>query len=267
MLRVWRSPEFRPTMDIDVLGTTSNEPASVVVQIRDVLSVEVEPDGMVFDATTIQSERIAENADYEGIRIRFRGVLDSAKIRMRMDVGFGDIVFPGPKESDLPTVLDFPRPRLLCCSRESTIAEKFEAILKPRELNSRMKDFYDIWLLSRWFDFEGGQLVEAIRRTLERRGTQLSDDVVAFSDRFVSAKQMQWTAFRRRLKDGHVPVEFAEVMSAVRDFLSPIVNALISGTSAPIRWTAPGPWTRQSSSGESLAVPLRVSGSDSPANG
>jgi hypothetical protein len=90
---------------------------------------------------------------------------------MRVDIGFGDVVVPGPELSELPTVLDLAAPRLLCYSRESAVAEKFEAMLKLGELNSRMKDFYDVWLLCRYFDFDGATLAEAVRQTLEKRGT------------------------------------------------------------------------------------------------
>ena len=243
MLRAWRAPELRPTMDIDVLGRTSNEQTSIVAQVREILSVEVVPDGIVFDVATIQAERIAEDADYQGIRIRFRGGLESARINMQMDVGFGDVVFPEPDDIVLPTLLDFPAPRLQGYSRESMIAEKFEAMVKLRELNSRMKDFYDIWLLSRAFDFGGENLAEAIRLTFERRGTELTSDVIAFLPKFISAKQVQWLAFRRRLRDDSIVKEFAEVVSAIRTFLSPITQALHTGAPMPGQWIAPGPWT------------------------
>ena len=137
MLRVWHSPELRPTMDIDMLGRTSNKEADIIAQIRDILSMDVEADGLAFDADSIQAERITEDADYEGIRIRFRGTLDSARINMQVDIGFGDVVYPEPEESELPTMLDSPAPRLLCYSRESSIAEKFEAMVKLDALNSR----------------------------------------------------------------------------------------------------------------------------------
>ena len=147
MLNVWRSPEIRPTMDIDLLGRTSNMEDELVAQIRDILSVEVQPDGLVFDSGSIRAERISEGADYEGFRLRFPGALGTARIHMQIDIGFGDVVYPEPEVSELPTMLDFPPPRLLCYSRESSIAEKLEAMVKLGSLNSRMKDFYDIWLL------------------------------------------------------------------------------------------------------------------------
>jgi len=243
MLRVWRSPELRPTMDIDMLGRTSNEEADIVVQIRDVLNVDVEADGLAFDPDSIQAERITEDADYEGIRIRFLGALGSARINMQIDIGFGDVVYPEPEASDLPTILNSPAPRLLCYSRESSISEKLEAMVKLGMLNSRMKDFYDIWLLSRQFDFDGATLTEAIRLTFERRRTKLPLEVEAFADPFIEAKQAQWAAFYKRLQQDDVPTSFGEITASVDRFLSPIVAALSSDRPSPINWTAPGPWT------------------------
>jgi hypothetical protein len=243
MLRVWRSPEFRSTMDIDMLGRTSNDEVGIVAQILEVLAVNVEPDGLIFYPDSIQSERITEDADYEGIRIRFRGTLDSARVNMQVDIGFGDIIYPGPEESDLPTMLDSPKPRLLCYSRESTIAEKFEAMIKLGILNSRMKDFYDIWLLSRQFDFDGMKLAEAIRITFQRRGTSLSPRIEAFEQTFIDAKQIQWSAFQRRLQQDHVPESFKDVVSVVEDFLAPITSLLSQDNPKPLIWPASGPWS------------------------
>ena len=124
MLRVWQSPEPRPTMDIDLLGRTRTEEAGVLAQVRDILSVDVEADGLAFNPASIRTERITEGADYEGIRTRFQGALGTARIHMQIDIGFGDVVYPEPEASTLPTMLDFPAPRLLCYSRESAIAGK-----------------------------------------------------------------------------------------------------------------------------------------------
>lgn len=242
MLRVWRSPGFRSTMDIDMLGRTSNEESSIVEQVKDIMAVVVDPDGLTFDPDSIQVERITEDADYQGMRIRFRGSLDSARVSMQIDVGFGDIVYPGPEESDLPTMLDSPAPRLLCYSRESAIAEKFEAMVKLGALNSRMKDFYDIWLLSRQFDFDGTRLAEAIRLTFERRGTILPTEVEAFDKAFIRAKQIQWSAFWKRLQQDHVPNSFHDIVSAVELFLAPLTFSISQGNPKPVRWTSPGPW-------------------------
>ncbi len=244
MLRVWNAPFFRPTMDIDMLGrNTGNEIEKIIKQIREICQVSVDPgDGLNFDTSNISGERITEDADYEGVRIRFEGRLEAAKIPMQIDIGFGDVVVPGPQEAILPTILDFPPPHLLGYSLESAIAEKFEAMVKLGELNSRMKDFYDIWLLSRRFDFMGDQLKNAISETFKNRGTLLPSQITAFGESFVSMKSGQWQAFHRRLGQEKIPGDFAEIMDQIKTFLDPIIASVQSGKTTSLIWNAPGPW-------------------------
>jgi hypothetical protein len=243
MLRVWHAPEARPTMDIDLLGRTSNEEADLIVRFREILAVEVEPDCLVFDSNSLRAEPITEDADYQGIRIRFRGMLDSARVVLQVDIGFGDIVYPEPEFSDLPTMLEFPAPKLLGYSRESAVAEKFEAMVKHGRLNSRMKDFYDVWLLSRQFDFDGEKLAEAIRLTFARRKAVIPAKPSAFAQDFIDAKQVQWTAFRQRLQQKHVPESFGEIVSVVENFFAPLATGLSQNSPVSMRWVAPGPWS------------------------
>jgi predicted nucleotidyltransferase component of viral defense system len=239
MLRAWKLPEFRPTMDIDMLGRTGNEEENITEQIRDILAVKIEPDGLTFDSHSIQTERITEDADYEGIRVRFRGALGTARITMQIDIGFGDIVYPGPEKLELPCMLDSPAPSLLCYSRESVIAEKFETMVKLGQLNSRMKDFYDIWLLSRQFEFELSSLAEAVMLTFKQRGTELNEPIDAFSADFISLRQPKWAAFRKRLKQDHVPESFQKIATEVKLFLEPVIK----GVSDHITWKPAGPWS------------------------
>ncbi len=116
-------------------------------------------------------------------------------------------------------------------------------MVKLGMLNSRMKDFYDIWLLSQHFNFDGAKLAEAIRRTFEQRGTALPTEIEIFTEPFIVAKQTQWTAFWKRLQQNQVPSSFREIMASVSRFLSPIITALNSEKPNPMNWTAPGPWT------------------------
>ena len=246
--KVWEISEFRATMDIDMLGKTNNEEADILPFIRDILAVKVDKDGMVFDPDSIHAEPITEDADYEGIRIRFRGSLDTAKVVMQIDVRFGDIVYPAPEEAFLPTILDFPAPELYCYTRESAIAEKFEAMVKLGFLNSGMKDFYDIWILSRGFDFVGSDLSEAIRLTFKQRHCPIPETIEAFSPSFVLEKQVQWTAFRKRLGQDHIPSEFEEIVAHLNEFLAPITTTLALATDNKFdnNWSAPGPWQKSS---------------------
>lgn len=239
MLRTWKSPEFRPTMDIDLLGKTGNGEAEIIKQIRDIIMIDVQSDGLSFDPESIQSERITKDADYEGIRVSCRGLLGKARINLRIDIGFGDSVYPEPEKAEFPCILDYPAPVLLCYSRESTIAEKFEAMVKLGYLNSSMKDFYDIWLLSRYFRFEFTDLAEAVRLTFKQRGTELNQPVEAFSAEFVSSKQNMWIAFCKRLKLDNVSLSFQDIVNEVESFLIPVVK----GIPELKKWKPSGPWS------------------------
>lgn len=219
VLRAWDSPNVRTTMDIDLLGLTSNNPSNIAECIRRILEVAVDDDGLHFDTDSIRTDIITEAADYEGIRVRFTGTLDSAIVRMQIDVGFGDIVFPPAETLRFSTILDLPEPVISCYSKESIIAEKFEAMLALGQLNSRMKDFYDVYSLSQNFDFDPAQLAEAIKRTLENRKTPIPRNIVAFSHEFAKDKQPQWAGFLNRIEDINTPRRFADISRQIKEFL------------------------------------------------
>jgi len=244
MLTVWEAPLTRPTMDIDLLGRIYNSIATIVELTREICRQGVEPDGIDFDIAKVEAERIAEDADYEGIRVRFRGSLDTARIVMQLDIGFGDIVIPSPEPASYPTLLDLPAPHLLVYSKESTIAEKFEAMVKLGILNSRLKDFYDIWFILRQFDFEGPILSRAISKTFSTRGTNIQSEPVALTNSFAedAGKAAQWRGFVRKNRLVDVPQNLVEVVAAIATFLTPIVEQLAAGRVFKATWKAPGPW-------------------------
>lgn len=241
MLAVWRIRQTRPTLDIDLLGRGSNSVDGLVSMVRSVCEQQVEPDGTSFDSDTVIGERIAEEAEYEGVRVRFKGSLGNAVVPMQADVGFGDVVVPAAEIVEYPTLLDFPAPRLRGYSKESTIAEKLQAMGSRGLLTSRMKDFFDVWLLSRQFDFDGATLAEAIHVAFARRATPLSQasDVLTAAFAQDEAKVAQWQAFRRRVE---APADLTEVVAHLAGFLGPIVDALSAGHPFHGIWRAPGPW-------------------------
>lgn len=241
MLRVWQAPEARPTMDIDMLGRTANQPAAIATQITEIIQTPVADDGMEYDATALRTDVITEDADYQGLRVRLQAELSGARIPLQLDIGFGDALVPGASREVFPTLLDLPAPNLLCYSRESAIAEKFEAMVKLGGLNSRMKDFYDIWLLARQFNFNAATLNEAIQQTFRQRGTDLPN-ALPFEGTFATEKQTQWNAFHRRLDAPGVPATLAEVCSVLADFLGLFTGP---GTISNYHWQAPGPWRHQ----------------------
>ena len=245
MLTVWEAPLTRQTLDIDLLGRIDNRIDTIVRVTKEICRQEVEPDGVVFDIATIGAERIAEDADYGGIRVRFRGSLGTARIVMQLDIGFGDVVIPSPGPTKYPVLLDLPAPHLLGYSRESTIAEKFEAMAKLGILNSRMKDFFDLWLMSRAFDFDGATLAEAILKTFSTRGTKIPAEPIALTDAFAedATKAAQWRGFLRRNRLSEAPKDLTEVIMSIGAFLKPIAEHLAAGHVFKSIWKAPGPWS------------------------
>jgi hypothetical protein len=143
MLHVWDAPLARATKDLDFLGRLDNSLENLDRVVREVCAVDVEPDGVVFDPSTVKAERIKEDAEYEGVRVRFVGLLGKARVAMQIDVGFGDVVTPAAESITYPALLDFPAPELSGYPRETVVAEKFQAMVYLRTINSRMKDFYD----------------------------------------------------------------------------------------------------------------------------
>ncbi len=244
MLLVWKTPVMRPTRDIDLLGRVSNDLESIRSVIAEVCQTPVDDDGLVFDATNVITERIAEDADYEGVRAKFHARLGNTRIAMQIDIGFSDVITPGPVQISYPTILDQPPVQLQAYNRETAVAEKLEAMVKLAELNSRMKDFFDVWLLAGNFDFDGRTLAEAVRRTCEQRQTRLDPEPICLTDTFAmdSSKGVQWTAFVRRGLMSDAPKEFPKVMEQVRAFLQPLVSALADERVFDSRWHPGGPW-------------------------
>lgn len=244
MLTVWEAPLSRPTMDIDLLGHIDNNIKTIIAVVEDICSQKVEPDGITFDLTSIRGEHITEDADYEGVRVRFHGSLGTADFTMQLDIGFGDVVIPAPASLEYPTILDLPAPKLRGYSKESTIAEKFEAMIKLGALNSRMKDFFDIWLLSQQFDFEGKRLAAAIDKTFSTRGTVIQSEPHALTNSFAEdpTKVAQWRGFIRKIRLTNVPQDFGDVIEAISIFLRPIAERLAAEKPFKATWRAPGPW-------------------------
>jgi len=227
MLQVWQSHHSRPTMDIDMLAKTDNSEDNLSHIIKNIINTPVDNDGLNFISESITTKIIKEEADYHGVRILFHGTLDTAKIHMQIDIGFDDIVYPDKEQQLFPALLSFSQPLLYIYSRESVIAEKFEAMVKLGYLNSRMKDFYDIWHLLNQFNFDEEKLTEAIRLTFEHRRTILTKEIIAFSDSYIAMKQVQWIAFIKKMGQKEFSVGLDEVVQKIKTILQPIVFKII----------------------------------------
>jgi predicted nucleotidyltransferase component of viral defense system len=226
---VWTGSVHRPTKDLDLLGYGEDSEERLAAVMRDLCGVDVEPDGLEFDTASITVEAIREDQErYQGKRIKLIAYLARARIPLQIDVGFGDAITPAPSEVQFPTLLaDSPVPTISAYPQATAVAEKFEAMVKLGMDNSRMKDFYDLWLLSRAFDFDTDVLAAAIRATFNRRGTPLPEAFPAtLVDDFAndSVKIAQWKAYRAKSKLEKAPENLVEVVKSLHEFLRPALD-------------------------------------------
>ncbi len=247
MLRVWGITSPRSTMDIDLLGRIDNDVNMAIGIFSEICSTAVDADGIQFDVTSIRGEPIIEAATYEGVRIYVKGHLGNIRLTIHLDIGFGDVVVPDTPMAEFPTLLDFPAPIIRTYSRESMIAEKFEAMVRLGVVNSRMKDFFDVWLLSRQFDFDRCILADAIRQTFQHRDTEVPENPIAFTDEFITnpAKENQWHAFIERKRVDDAPTDISEIVAVIKTFLQPVIDDICTNKPRKDSWKAPGPWQSQ----------------------
>ncbi|HMT09479.1 MAG TPA: nucleotidyl transferase AbiEii/AbiGii toxin family protein [Pyrinomonadaceae bacterium] len=222
MLKIWSGNEVRPTMDIDLLGKTFNDAKDLIKIIGECLSLEID-DGVIFDSSSIETDVIRKETEYQGTSITAKGSLGKIRLYLQIDVGFGDVVVPSPVEIELPQLLDLGSPVLLGYTPESAIAEKYHAMVMLDLNNTRLKDFYDIWLLSRTVGLDKGILAEAIREVFVRRSTDLpSEPPTALTQIFANSevKKEQWRMFLRKNRlDTQLSLE--EVVQEVRSLIFP----------------------------------------------
>lgn len=228
LLTTWVADPFRATRDIDLLGFGDADPDAMLTVFKEICAVQAD-DGVVFDIDALALDQIREELEYGGLRIKTNATIGGARVRVVIDIGFGDAVAPAIDETELPVLLDLPRPRLRSYPRETVIAEKFHAMVLLGRANSRMKDLYDIWVLSRAYEFEGDSLARAIAATFERRKTAIPAEAPdALTRAFAEdpAKQKQWDAFVASIEAQ--PGSLAEVIDALSTFLAPHTKAALS---------------------------------------
>lgn len=229
MFKAWQALDHRPTMDIDLLGKTMNSIGNLETICREIcLQITPLDDGIRFYPDAVRGKVIQTDSEYEGIRIEFEGELNKAIVNMQIDIGFGDIITPGPQLLSYPTILDLPAPQIQGYTIESVIAEKFEAMVKRGISNSRMKDFFDIWILSKQFSVNSHTLAAAIQATFNQRGTPIHSSPECFSEAFIAhpMKNAQWGAFIHKNQLSLAPDSFAGIVDHIRTFLCPVLDEI-----------------------------------------
>ncbi len=242
---IWQNGrDYRPTIDSDFLCFGDVTPENLKRIFTEICSAsDIPDDGMIFDAKSIGISAIREDTEYGGTRITLTGYLGSARINLQFDIGVGDAVTPSPKLTDFPVLLNGAVPRLKTYPMATVIAEKVEVMITRGILNSRMKDFYDVWLLSELFSHEYEILAKAVRNTFDRREVSIpTERPEAFAEAIAtdSSKVTQWKAFIRKNNLFNAPSEFSLIVARISDFLTPV---LYPANPTPTIWSPDQGWS------------------------
>ena len=245
LLRVWSPQPYRATRDLDLLHRGDGSPDVIRAEIAEILAMNVEPDGVAFDPDSIRTETIRPEDEYAGLRATIRVRCGTYRSTLQVDIGVADAVWPPATAGPVPCLLGMPEPSVLAYSRDSVVAEKLEAIIVLGDRNSRIKDFFDIRHLAENFAFDRPTLTEAVRRTLERRKTVLTDDepfglTEAYWDS--PGRSTQIRAFSRRAGLDVDTETVRKIPAVLHAFLSPVLEDVRRGRQTHGTWTPPGPW-------------------------
>jgi len=243
LFAVWEEDPHRATRDIDLLGFGEDSAEGLNAVFADVCRVSVLDDGMTFDPASIVVADIRQGRTYQGKRVRLAARLGAARYTVQLDIGFGDALAAWGTEITMPTLLDFPAPRLRAYPAEVVVAEKLHAMAQHGMLNSRMKDLYDLQALAARLAFGGESLAEAVRLTFERRGRPIGAELPAPLTPAFAADQVmlqRWAGFLRRNR--LEAVDLAVAVERLRAFLLELWDALAGGARFAKDWPPGGPW-------------------------
>lgn len=247
LITAWTGQPHRPTKDLDLLGFGDSSSERIQQIFHDICKVEVEPDGLEFNTESIQVTEIRGDLEYPGQRVKLEARLGNARINVQIDIGFGDTVVPEAIEIEYPTLLDLPAPHIRAYPPETVIAEKYESIVYLGMLNSRMKDYYDLRMMAKEFEFDGNSLAKAVKATFDRRNTDIPHETpTTLTEEFFSNqdKIIQWKAFLKRSKLEDISVDLSQVINELCKFLLPPTIAVANNVTFNQLWTDGGPWVQ-----------------------
>ena len=251
LLRLWSDHPYRATRDLDLLRTVDTSTQTLLAALRTICEAEVPPDAVVFDATIELAEIRAED-EHAGTRATLVARLDTARLRLQVDIGRADDVWPAPYRRAYPTLLGFPAPEVLVYPREAVVAEKLEAMVVLGDRNSRIKDYFDLDHLAASFAFDRGDLAEAVRRTFARRGTPIPTEApIGLTPAYWEnpSRPAQVRAFARRARVANTDSPAATLQPRLADFLLPVLTAARTRERRSAVWPPGGPWTERGEGG------------------
>ena len=250
----WLGPFVRVTRDADMEAFGDPSPEHLIAAFREICSILCPGDGISFADDSFSATSIRKQGGYPGVRVAFRAEIGGAKVPMQVDVGFGDSIHPMADVGDYPALLGGCPPRIRIYPRYSVVAEKYQVMVSLDMANSRLKDFYDIWLLSERFDFDLELLKTAIAKTFARRNTALPCGIPnALTSRFSEspAKQSQWVAFLKNAGLAENGLTLQRVIERIGQFLLPVIEPQVP---CEATWIAGVGWSNTSHLKISAAV-------------
>ena len=246
LFALWGGSLYRATRDLDLTGYTNDDARALIATMQEICAVSCLGDGLVFQAATLRAEPIRDQNEYHGYRVKLQVLLGSAKINLQIDVGFGNAIEPPAQDEDYPVLLDGPAPHIRAYPREAVVAEKLHAMVVHGAVNSRYKDFYDVFVLASHFSFSGPVLGRAIAATFQRRQTAIPDArPLALTAGFYSEPKRaeQWRRYLSRNGLPGAPADFAAVGELLQVFLGPLWARLAVDGALSDSWPPGGPWT------------------------
>ena len=227
LFSLWYDQPHRPTRDADLLGLGPDDINSAIMAFREICQIAVD-DGIAFDPASVRGAAIRKEAGYGGVRIALQAKLDGARIALQVDIGFGDAVTPAPVAISYPVLLeDFPAPQLRAYPKYTVVAEKFHALCLLGMANTRMKDYFDLWMLLGESALDPTKLRGAIEATFARRKTALPSALpTGLSDAFVAdnIKQAQWNAYLKKSRLDAVAL--ADVVTRLRSEFRKMIGVI-----------------------------------------
>ena len=246
LFALWDAAIDRPTKDLDLAGFWPNDAVSLVAAIKEILAIPCPEDGITFATDAVTAVPIRHKDKHHGFRVFVTGELAAARLSLQIDVGFGDAIEPPATFESYPVVLDGPAPRIRAYPREASIAEKLHAMVVHGLANTRLKDFFDVYLLSSRFPFSGDRVTAAITATFTRRDcSSLEPWPTALTSGFYedAPRAAQWRRFLDRTNLGaSAPDDFTVVGERIREFLDGPLRATHLCQAFTATWPRGGPW-------------------------
>lgn len=242
---VWNLPLRRSTRDIDFRGYVSGNRSTLLKIIHEVISVSAPEDGLAFDSQSILVDETQIDVAYQGIRVKLSVLLERTRVSLQIDIGFSDEITLKAETIEYPNILpDQKTVRVKGYPKETVVAEKFHTMIRHAELNSRFKDYYDLWLISETFEFEGQSLQKAIEATFKKRNTELSaEKPIGLTNEFATTNQTRWNNFLKKMNlETEESMDFANVVEHIWRFLKHPLDASVKKEKSNLNWSPRKKW-------------------------